>query len=90
MESLDQKALSTVELLILDNDQFKSTSAWCQRNMSDAPLPLDGATINIVDTFNYYNNMGDKFSGAHHSVQFHQVIVCGGADDKYVIQNKCR
>jgi len=95
IEGQGQAATSSVELLAFDDDaSFTNPNAWCQRNMSVAPLPLDGATINIVDTFSYYKQIvqqqNTKFSGAHHSAQLNRVIVCGGADDKYVIQNMCR
>eukprot|EP00092_Neocalanus_flemingeri_P033170 GFUD01036072.1.p1 GENE.GFUD01036072.1~~GFUD01036072.1.p1 ORF type:complete len:565 (-),score=103.40 GFUD01036072.1:48-1742(-) len=103
VEGQDQAATADVELLTLEDDaKFADPNAWCQRNMSMAPLPLDGATISVVNTFYYYNRLdgngnviaelkeNKQFSGAHNTAQLHRVIVCGGADHNYVIQSKCR
>jgi len=102
IEGQDQEATAAVELLTLEDGKFSDKSAWCQRNLSVAPLPLDGATINVIDIFNYYDrldgtgnviadiNPNTDFSGAHYTVQLNRVLVCGGADDKYAIQSLCR
>ena len=102
VEGQGQAATAGVELLTLTDNLYEKSNAWCQRNMSTAPLPLDGATINVIDTFYYYNRLdgagsvladikpNTDFSSAHYTVQLNRVLVCGGADDRYVIQNLCR
>jgi hypothetical protein len=102
IEGQGQEATAAVELLTLEDGKYGDQSAWCQRNLSVAPLPLDGATINVIDTFGFYNSLdgnGDviadinpntAFSGAHSIAQLNRVLVCGGADDNYEVQDLCR
>ena len=83
VEGAGAAALDSAELLRVSNPASHAfSSAWCATNLTTTPLPLDGATINIVDTFQYYDrfdgNGGDTvasqggradFSGAHNSAQ---------------------
>ena len=86
-------ARDEVELITLtDADMFNNKSYWCQRSLSSSEESFDGATIDLIDTFNY--NEGHEghsdFSSAHNSLVFERVLVCGGADTEYRITNLCR
>ena len=85
-------ATAEVELLRLRQaSKYEEKSEWCHRNLSVAPLALDGATVSEVSTFQYVQAVlagGDKdhFTSSHHSAQLHRLLVCGGADEAYKIQ----
>ena len=94
----DQGATAEVEVLTLNNpNDYASPWGFCHRNLSTAPQPLDGATMDEVSTFKYIENTLKTagtgklpyFGSSHHSAQFQRLLVCGGADDKYVVQKSC-
>ena len=62
-----------VELITLTNpEKFSYKSNWCQRSFPPSEVSLDGATVDMIDTFNYMEGLEDdsKFSSAHNSVTF--------------------
>ena len=82
-----------VELIELtDSDEFSKKTSWCQRGLPSSPESLDGATVDMINTFKYMEGLeGDpKFSSAHNSVIYDRVLVCGGSDNDYGIRNMCR
>ena len=82
-----------VELIELtEPDNFKRRSNWCQGVFPSSSDSLDGATIDMIDTFTYMEGLeGDsKFSSAHNSFIYERALVCGGADNYYRITNICR
>ena len=83
-------ALNEVELITLkETDKFSHNSYWCQRNLSSSEESFDGATIDLIDAFQYIEALeGDSsFSSAHNSFIFERVLICGGADSVYMITN---
>ena len=86
-------AMDDVELLILDNESmFKNQSSWCQKNLSSSPLSIDGATIDMINTFDYVEDHKNDptFTSPHYSFMFERALVCGGADSQYHIKRQCR
>ena len=82
-----------VELITLTNpEKFSYKSNWCQRNFPPSEVSLDGATVDMIDTFKYMEGLEDdsKFSSSHNSVIFERILVCGGADKQYIITSMCR
>ena len=82
-----------VELITLTNpEKFSNKSHWCQRSLPPSEVSLDGATVDMIDTFKYMEGLEDdsKFSSAHNSFIFERILVCGGADNQYRITSMCR
>jgi len=93
---LDAGATAQMELLRLRTaSSYADELEWCQKNLSVTSKPLDGATISEVSSFKYIEatlanaNNKDYFTSSHHSAQFHRLLVCGGADDKYKVEDAC-
>ena len=85
--------LDEVELITLSNpEKFSNKSHCCQRSLPPSEVSLDGATVDMIDTFKYMEGLEDdsKFSSAHNSVIFERILVCGGADNQYRITSMCR
>ena len=86
-------ARDEIELLELaDHDNFHKKSNWCQRLLPSAAQSLDGATVDIVNTFKFMeDHEGDStFTSSHNTVIQDRLLVCGGSDNKYEITNRCR
>ena len=86
-------SMDDVELLTLEDEQmYNYESAWCQRTLPSAAVSLDGATIDMINSFDYVESyIGDTaFTSPHNSHVFERAIVCGGADPRYNITAKCR
>ena len=86
-------AIDEVELITLENEEtFHNESGWCQESLNPAAMSLDGATIDMINTFDFLaKHLGDPvFIGPHNSQVHHRVIVCGGANTGYAISPLCR
>ena len=86
-------SLGDVELLTLTQEnKFGVKGNWCQRNLANTPIPLDGATVDWVDAFHFISSQegNSSFTSSHHSTTFKRALVCGGADKQYKIQKTCR
>jgi len=98
LEEGGDRASGHVELLELtgnnanqEKSKFADRFEWCSGNFSKAPIDLGGHTMSEVNVISYVNSkVGNAdFVSGHHTTQFHRILVCGGADDKYVVRKKC-
>ena len=86
------RASSFVETLTLTDPQsFHEKYVWCSGNFSRAPMDLEGATISRVSGIAYARRrVGDPtYDSGHHTTQVESWLVCGGADDQYLVKNSC-
>ena len=82
-----------VKLITLTNpEKFSNKSHWCQRSLPPSEVSIDGATVDMIDTFKYMEGLEDdsKCSSGHNSVIIERIIVCGGAAKEYKITSMCR
>ena len=85
-------SIGEVELLTLNNEErFNNDSSWCQKNLTSSSLSLDGATINMINEFEFVrkNAYDPRFTGPHYSIVFQRALVCGGGNSEYSITNNC-
>ena len=60
--------------------------------MTDFPVLLEGATVNYLPMSQFLSNNARKpgFKCPFPLFNFDKVVVCGGADGSYDVQNRCR
>ena len=88
------EAIADVELLTLMNiNQPFSACSWCQKKMTPLPQPLDGTTFDYLPLSRFLDNrrlQGPGFKKPHWSFTWDRFLLCGGADDNYEVQSRCR
>ena len=86
------KTIADSEQLALTNkNHVLDYDSWCQKSETSLPLPLEGAAVASLSLTAYLSNVvKQKGKHPHETVKFDRMIICGGADDKYVIQDGCR
>ena len=82
------KSLDNVEMLSIENESKKyNSSYWCQRDLSTAPVHMEGSIMTMVNMHDFVEShlRDDSFTSPHNSVIQDRAIMCGGADTDYNI-----
>ena len=92
VEDKEGQVVEDVQMLTLEQEsKFDTRNSWCQTALNSLPHPLESATVEWVDTFNWVaSNLGNSsFSSSHPSTLYERALVCGGASSNYVSQHAC-
>lgn len=98
LEEGQERASGYTELLTLKGNtaaqeraKYTDRFEWCAGNFSRAPIDLGGhimAEVNVIDFVK--SKVGDvNYESGHHTTQLHRMLVCGGAEDRYRVQDSC-
>ena len=76
---------------IEDEGNNNNISYWCQKELKDMPVSLDGAVIAMINMHSFvHSHIGDStFTSAHNSLIHDKALLCGGANTGYNISNEC-
>jgi hypothetical protein len=86
--------VETLDLELPEAAAMSDRFRWCSGNVSTLPIDIDGHTMSEVNVIEYVRNKvkntNVNFDAAHHTTQFHRILVCGGADNAYNVKNTCK